>query len=380
MKKNIKIAHLASFKGNFGDQVNHLGFRAWFEKLINKEVEWNEFEIRDFYRGIKVFNEEFVQEVNSHQLFVVGGGNYFELWPNHTRTGCSIDLPPELFEQIKIPVFFNAVGVDDGQGVSKTAEKNFPEFFSAIYSLGKNLITVRNDGSLETLNNHFNITNTMEIESIPDHGFFAFENTKNLPIRNNSGKLNIGINLAQDMQQLRFPNGKQDFLKSLHKTVEKLDFERIFLIPHIHNDVAILQEFMSLFPDKIIREKITICTVGSDSDSQETLIRTYYKLNLMFAMRFHANVLPISLGVPTIGLNSYPQIRKLYGEINLEEWCLAIENNKFFEQQLTNAVKEFLESGDLVRKNFSVIQISVKNRRTRFEPILLRWMESQNLL
>ena len=35
-------------------------------------------------------------------------------------------------------------------------------------------------------------------------------------------------------------------------------------------------------------------------------------------MRFHANVCPIGLGTPTIGLVNYPQVKLLYEELNLE--------------------------------------------------------------
>ena len=33
----MKIIHLASFNGNVGDNINHAGFRPWFQRLIKKK-------------------------------------------------------------------------------------------------------------------------------------------------------------------------------------------------------------------------------------------------------------------------------------------------------------------------------------------------------
>lgn len=79
LNKKIKVAHLASFKGNFGDVANHLGFRNWFSGLIKSDIHWGNIEIRDFYRGNRKFDASLVAEFNAYDLVVIGGGNYFKL-------------------------------------------------------------------------------------------------------------------------------------------------------------------------------------------------------------------------------------------------------------------------------------------------------------
>ena len=101
----MKILHVASFAGNIGDIANHYGFSRWFKEFFKKEILWNEFEIRETFRGFKSFNEDFANLANSHDLLIFGGGGFFELWVEESPTGTSIAISKEVLEKIKIPIF-----------------------------------------------------------------------------------------------------------------------------------------------------------------------------------------------------------------------------------------------------------------------------------
>jgi hypothetical protein len=117
--KAFGVLHIASFTGNIGDNANHLGFRSWFETLVENKIQWNELEIREFYWKNKFWDKEFVKYANNFDLIIIGGGNYFELWVEKSPTGTSIEIEPDLFKKIERPVYFNALGVDPGQGASE---------------------------------------------------------------------------------------------------------------------------------------------------------------------------------------------------------------------------------------------------------------------
>jgi len=123
--KRVKTLHLASFNGNIGDNANHYGFYKYLKKSPEYSFEIDELEIREFYWKERFFDKSFVALVNSYDLLIVGGGNYFELWVEDSPTGTSIAIELELLKQIKTPIMFNALGVDPGQGVS---EKNIIRF------------------------------------------------------------------------------------------------------------------------------------------------------------------------------------------------------------------------------------------------------------
>jgi len=112
----LRILHVASFSGNIGDNANHMGFRPWFETLAGRPVQWTNLEIREFYWRERVWDDSFVAMANAHDLVVIGGGNYFELWVETSPTGTSIAIEPQTFAKITTPVVFNALGVDPGQG------------------------------------------------------------------------------------------------------------------------------------------------------------------------------------------------------------------------------------------------------------------------
>ena len=40
--KAFGVLHIASFTGNIGDNANHLGFRSWFETLVENKIQWND--------------------------------------------------------------------------------------------------------------------------------------------------------------------------------------------------------------------------------------------------------------------------------------------------------------------------------------------------
>ena len=142
----MKVLHLASFSGNSGDILNHSGFRPWFQNQISSPIKWANFEIRDVYRGDRSFKSDLLPASAGCDLLVVGGGNYLELWPSNTSTGTSLDFSPELLDSLEVPVFFNALGVDLGQGISQIAQKNFPPFIARLQNSDQFLLSVRNDG------------------------------------------------------------------------------------------------------------------------------------------------------------------------------------------------------------------------------------------
>jgi len=374
MIKKVRIGHLASFQGNLGDVANHLGFRSWFERNLGSPTDWVDIEIRDFYRGFRNFDDNFVNEVNEFDIFIIGGGNYFELWPTNSRTGCSIDLPVDLLEKIRTPIFFNALGLDDGQGVSQNALKYFPKFISTIVENGHNLLTLRNDGSHSALTANFKELQHLQIPVLPDHGFFCMEN-RGISRVVDREKLVLGVNLAQDMPEIRFPNGKKEFLQSLSLILKEVEFERAIFFPHVFSDLGIIADLLEIIPDPIRRGKTSVAAFGSTEEEFKSIIESYGRIDIMLGMRFHANVLPLSLGIATIGLATYPQILKLFKEIEMENWVINC-HNEGWEMRALEKFQEFEEHRTRVELEFSKVQLRIRRQRSDFEPTLAAWLNS----
>ena len=47
----MKIIHLASFNGNVGDMINHIGFYNNIRKYVTSDITIKQIEIRNYYRS-----------------------------------------------------------------------------------------------------------------------------------------------------------------------------------------------------------------------------------------------------------------------------------------------------------------------------------------
>lgn len=334
-KTTIRVLHLASFSGNVGDILNHEGFYNALNEM-HYDFEITPLEIRRFYRKELTFDLSFVEYANSFDCLIVGGGNYFELWVDHSPSGTSFMLPVELFNMIRVPVVFNALGVDPGQGASETNLYKFRCLLDAIFARKDTLVSVRNDGSMEALESLLGGSYARSCVWTPDAGFNVRIGTCKA---HNSKRLLI--NLAGDMLEKRFPSldslSSEEFLVALAsmsaELVDNGSFEEIVLVPHIFRDLAPISNFMNLLPDKVVRDNVVVAELGLGCDLAR--FKDYYiKSHTVLGTRFHSNIAGIASGAYTLGLANYRQISKLYSELKLESHIIDVRQQGFKDELL----------------------------------------------
>lgn len=337
--KIIRTLHLASFDGNIGDNANHNGFYRYLKNIHGTKFEIEELEIREFYWKKRYFDESFVEQVNSFDLLIIGGGNYFELWVEHSPTGTSIMIEPELFEKIKIPVLFNALGVDPGQGATKESCEKFRKFLNVILENPKNFISVRNDGSIKTIKEYIGQDYAARIAWTPDAGVCVETDNGFCLVEKN--KTYVAINLAADMLETRFKNNENnitpdEFTDSIailcSKIIDEKIADEIVFIPHIYKDIKLIKETIDKLPDNIIRTRINIAPLLHGINSELKIFSIYKSAKISLSMRFHANLCSVGLSTPTIGLSTYRQIDMLYKELNLENLLISANKKNFHEE------------------------------------------------
>ncbi len=384
--RRLRVLHVASFMGNIGDNANHLGFRPWFERVSQANVEWTPLEIREFYWKERFWDKSFVEMANSHDLVVIGGGNYFELWVEDSPTGTSIAIEPSLFEEITSPIYFNALGVDAGQGVPETSKSNFTRFMNRLSSDSKYLVSVRNDGALKTLNKHFGSDYSDSVYPIPDGGFFASiqASSDKCGFTMEEGRRYIGINVAGDMPEVRF-NGfsdPSDFCREMAEAIERIakeyDDTCFVFFPHIYRDLDQISEVISYLNDRLRRTRIRVAPYGSGDSASEDLLQLYSICDLILAMRFHANVCPIGLERQTLGLSCYPQIYNLYEEIGQLDRVVDVSKPGFLSVLFEKVGDVFLHP-ERFTATPSEIKSQVVGERNDFELILKNWLQANSL-
>lgn len=373
MTSPLRILHVASFTGNIGDNANHGGFRPWFESRLGRPVEWTSREIREFYWKERRWDESFVAEANAHDLLVIGGGNYFELWVERSPTGTSIELPPALFAQIRVPVFFNALGVDPGQGTPASSLARFEAFLDRLLGSPQYLVSVRNDGALATLEKFFGPQRAGLVHRLPDAGFFF----RPAAAASRGACRQVGINVASDMGEVRFArftDGEAGFVRDFAGVVAQLGAEvpdltfRFF--PHIFRDLGIIARVIDALPDRLRRTRVSVAPYATGDAAADAAFGQYQTCDLVLAMRFHASVCPIGLGRETLGLGCYQQIPALYAELGQPGRCIDVGQPGFGPELVSKSLTALASPGTEATEALA----RVSAQRAAFEPELQRWL------
>lgn len=325
MKEKIRVLHLASFNGNIGDNANHYGFYKKIEKINNFCFTFDELEIREFYWKKRFFNDSFVDLVNSYDLLIIGGGNYFELWVEGSPTGTSIAIELELLKKINTPILINALGVDPGQGASSKNIDKFKSFLDLLIARN-DFISIRNDGAKKAIAEYVGIEYLQYLNWTPDAGFLVDADEPSEYYKNKSY---IAINVAFDMEEIRFAKdlnllGYTDFLSTFKTFINNFlenysDYEIIF-IPHIFRDYTFITDILAILDDEVRRTRVSVAPLLHGKDAIRDIMSIYSGAKCVLANRFHANVCNIGLEVPTIGLVNYRQIKELYAEMLCDDY------------------------------------------------------------
>lgn len=379
---NLKVLHVASFTGNIGDNANHMGFRPWFESKVDRPIVWKSLEIREFYWKERAWDEDFVAYANEFDLLVIGGGNYFELWVEDSPTGTSIAIPPELFDRIRTPIFFNALGVDPGQGVPEFCRSRFRSFLDKLLGSEQYLVSVRNDGARKNLADCIGQEYSDRIHSLPDHGFFAAQVIERIPVEKKSSETRLVVNIANDMPETRFAGfeTEQEFYKEFGGMILELaethpDLE-LSLVPHIFRDLDAIARLLPHIEDRFRRTRMSIFSYGSGNDACRMALAEYDRADVVVGMRFHANVCSMGLGKQTLGLTCYPQIENLYLELQQPDRSIDVSKTGF-SVQLKKSIEEALAGGNAFSRQPQGTIEDVSLHRKEFEKFLSEWLEQQ---
>lgn len=351
-KRSLRVLHLASFAGNIGDLANHAGARRMLAERLGFALEFTDLEIREFYWMQRSFDDAFVDYANSFDLLIIGGGNYFELWVDHSATGTSIDITPERLAKLKVPTLFFALGVDTGQGYSAQSAQRFNAFMATVLERNDLFACVRNDGSTRALREVLGEQTASHIPTMPDGGFFADPAGARLADAD-SGR--IGINIAGDMLERRFDRGldTEGFLRELAEACRALMDAKpalhIDLMPHIWRDSALIAQLLPMIPDPYLRRRMAVGRLEPGQTGLAGFLQSYRGFDLVLGMRFHANVCPIGMGVPSRGLLNYPQVERLYEEVGMSDRLVDVRDAGF-GKRLVDAVISDLSNLPLQRR------------------------------
>lgn len=361
----LRIVHVASWNGNIGDIANHKGFYNLFEKYVTTNYSVEKIEIRDFYKSwnVRKFDHQFVEFVNSFDVLVFGGGNFFDVKWDYSCTGTTIDLSIDLIDSIRIPIIFNGMGVDFNANSENTdVIKRFEGFLEYCKNhQDKIVVSVRNDDSIQLLNHYVKSSLTDSIIQIPDGGFFTIANKyfhPELP----KGKRIIAINVAKDriIERWSSLDGYNDYCCELgsfiNKAISSINNLHFVFCPHIPSDLQAICDVLKSVSDKNCRCCVTIAPyLNGDNTPGDYMVDLYRNAMLTIGMRYHANICSIAMGTPTVGIVSLDKHISLYQNIGMGDRLFNVQSCPFADE-LLERVQGVIDSIDKnVKCNESLI-------------------------
>ena len=380
MNRKIKIIHLASFLGNIGDFANHQAFYKQFKKNI--PAEFSQIEIRKFYknRADIEFDDSFVQLVNRYDMFILGGGGFFDLNWDYSSTGTTIDFSERFIQNIKIPVLVNAMGYHEFSEVKEKNIKKFKNFLEIITPKKNWFLSVRNDGSLSRMQARYGNNITDKIIKVPDNGFFYCpENYFQFHLQDKD-TIWIGMNITNDLFNKNFNKGLSinDFNNLMSQLVNqvlgsKKNYKMIFF-PHAHQDINVISMIMDKVEDRFKREKITIAPLFTQESAIGQIFDLYRICSCVVAMRFHANVCLIGMNIPTIGLAGHQQIKSLYEELELSNRCVVANHNEF-TIELFHKLNSSLDETSKIKKIYNKINTKLNKQIYLYHKKIGNWIK-----
>lgn len=398
-KRKIRALHIASFRGNIGDYANHQGFYKKMNKYMT--LECTQVEIRKFYRNraeIK-FDDSFVGLVNKHDVFILGGGGFFDLNWDYSNTGTTMDFSNDFINAIKVPVLINAMGYHEYDNVDEKKTRKFKNFISAI-SEKSWFLSVRNDGSFLRMKKRYGALADNFLK-VPDNGFFFSPSARgiskilreSLMLKKTSprrgiclerNKIWVGFNLTNDL-----------FNKDFNKDISVEDFNfliggalnvflrenmnaNLILFPHVPQDIATISRVFRNVEDKYKRERIAVAPFLIGGQGIEQVFDLYRMCKAIVGMRFHANVCAIAMGVPTIGLAGHEQISTFYNEIGLSQRSIKINSNNFVRSLLDELTKT-LQNPDRIKEQYNKINLKLGKEGDNYYKKVSDWLNNYEI-
>lgn len=386
----MNILHLGAFRGNVGDLFSHTAFQDLVRTRIDPLADFTEVELREFYKNanLRKFDNDFLREINDHDLFVVGGGQFFDVRWNYSDTGTTLNFSKKFIDAIERPVIFNGVGyAEPREGTLPETEISeiFDKFRNFIEYLSHKewLLTLRNDGSYERIKHRFGKKVADVFSVVPDNGFYFDKMIE--PYRFNEHSPTIGINIANDQFEQAFST--RSFVEELNRQIALAIQDlvergyRILLIPHMPKDLEAVYALYRLLGEKFFRFNICIAPYNPQDENAARQMVAYYKAcDTVLAMRFHANVIAIENCIPSVGLAvegfvSRERIQAIYKTMGLGKFCLSlVQEDGNIAKRIVEAVLSTEKKANDYRKAAKKAMSEVEDEKQKYTTLIKAYL------
>lgn len=310
----------------------------------------------------------------------MGGGGFFDVQWNYSQTGVTMNFVDEFIDAIRTKVIVNAMGYHEYPGITNSliCEK-FNSFLSKILSKKNWLISVRNDGSYQRIQQRYGVNRYEKILRVADNAFFCdFPDLKSYSDHDN--KKTIGMCITNDLFSPEF-NGdlnEKIFNNYMSKVINQLCElgYNIMLIPHIPSDIDIICHILNNVENEYKRNNLLIGSLDCCGyDTVCRMGRNYRVCDLIVGMRFHSLITGINCRIPTIALAGHAQIVGLFEELGLDKYIIKVDNI-YFTKKLIEMIDYSLSNSEKIKKVYKAIYIQLEENRIMYRNEIMKFLNN----
>lgn len=378
----LNVLHLASFTGNIGDNAMHDGEYRTRAEDLPWPLRHRPCEVRSFIHWReRAFDDTFVEEANAADLLVIGGFSLFQLWREETASGTYLDVAPELFGRVRVPVIFHGLGCDATRGVSPLAVARSRAFLDAMADHAHCRFSLRNDGAADLIAATLGAPYAARMPVIPDGGLFADPPAfahPGLP----SGTRYLAVNLAGDMPDKRYagtegadaaPRFAAALADGLERILAREPALRCVFVPHIHSDLAPISAVLDRLDDRIRRERVIVAACAQGDSGWGPAFDLYRNAAAVIAMRYHAALASMGFATPVLGLSTHHKIEGQFAALGLADRCLTWRDGVPMEPLFAQLAAD-LADATAIRVRLARIRADERQRLKSHHEDLARWL------
>ncbi|MVB10067.1 Polysaccharide pyruvyl transferase [Caprobacter fermentans] len=342
------VEHAYARYFNFGDHALGLGVRRAFTKYFFEKCR---FEIMDIHRTAMTRYE--IDALNHRaDLLLVGGGGLIHSADNKHWL---FNLDNGLIDYLKCPTVFYALGYNQYYGQDSLTGKNDIELNLAALKAKALSFSVRNDTSKEKL-----AAMGFDFPEVPDPGFFV---GCDHPAPDIKGKYVI-LQLAYDTPKWRGIE-TETFINNFKKIIQYLiglDYT-VVLAPHTFLDIKIT---------KLVLEAVGNSRVASwdlhemiKDENTSRGLGYYQHADFVIAMRGHAQICPIGMGVPVISVATHYKNFGLMDKLGMPDSVLTPNDENFVEKMIF-LIDSTIKNNAQLRDNLGILTAEMDQKTRKF--------------
>jgi len=359
-KDTMRVIHLMSFCGNIGDVFSWSSFHELLTETCRTNVEFHCVEIRDFYRNCQKrrFDAEFLEEINKYDLFVIGGGLFFDVRWDYSHTGTTLDFSNSFIEGLRIPVILNGLGymepskVLESDPVQKSNFVKFERFIRNISNRSNWFISIRNDGSFERINKRFGNDFAALFYVVPDNGFFYSKGIAKHEF-NNANIQTIGFSIAND--SFTVDDAAVASVNKLNEAIARvvkallIQGKRVIFFTHIPHDIEAVYHVLKCIGAESFRKNVVLAPFNPNGNIAAKELTSYYlACDAVVAMRLHSNIIALQNVIPTValvaqGVVSGERIKSIHSVFKLDDNIIYTDSKDVsLDEKLLNKLHQLL--------------------------------------